>query len=57
MYACVYETGSGFFVGGVHTQQCNRQFPRPTPTPRFANCSVPALQQVEHGVYIRAFCF
>ena len=39
MYACISETGSGFFEGGVHTQRCNRPFPRPTPTPQYKNRS------------------
>ena len=38
------------FRGGVRTQHHDGPSSRPTPaTPRFANCSVPALQQVEHG--------
>jgi hypothetical protein len=49
MYACVLETGRGFFEGGVRTLQHDRRFLRPTPTPRFTNCSVSALRQVEHG--------
>jgi len=50
MYACVLENGCGFFEGGVHDQQRNRSSLRPTTTAsEFATCSVPALQQVEHG--------
>jgi hypothetical protein len=34
MYACIPEIGGGFFGGGVSTQQCDRPFLRPTPTPQ-----------------------
>jgi hypothetical protein len=37
------------FSRGVRTQQRDRPFPRPTPTPQFTNCSVSAVRQVEHG--------
>jgi hypothetical protein len=33
MYACIHKPGR-IFRGGVHTQQCNRPFLRPTPTPQ-----------------------
>src|SRR5215216_2231167 len=47
LYPCKW---TRIFRWGVHTRQCYRLSPRPTPTAsRFAICSVPALQQVEHG--------
>jgi hypothetical protein len=58
MYACFLEIGRGFFEGMCPPSNPTAHLRDPPPTAsRFANCSVPALQQVQHGVYNRAFYF
>ena len=49
MYACILEIGGGFFDWVCTPTKATANFRDPPPTYRFANCSVPALQQVEHG--------
>jgi hypothetical protein len=42
MYACILETGRGFFRGGVRIGESATHFSRPTPTSPFANSFVSA---------------
>jgi hypothetical protein len=49
MYACFHETGRGFFEGVCTPSKTTADLRAPPTASRFANCSVPALQQVEHG--------
>jgi hypothetical protein len=60
MYACGYEIGRGFFEVVCAPDHLPHISSDPPPTvSQFVNCSVPALQQIEHGslLYIRAFRF
>jgi hypothetical protein len=48
MYACVPENGGGFFEGVSAPGNATAHLSDPPPTAsRFANCSFPALRQVE----------
>ena len=50
MYACVPEIGGGFFEGVCPASSAAAHLCDPPPTAsQFANCSFPALQQIEHG--------
>ena len=50
MYACNRETGRRFFEGVCPPSSTTAHLRDLPPTAsRFANCSVQALQQVEHG--------
>jgi hypothetical protein len=48
MYDCVPENGGGFFEGVCASDNATAHLSDPSPTAsRFANCSFPALKQVE----------
>jgi hypothetical protein len=51
MYACVLETGRGFFVGGVRFRESASPFLRPTPPPcdsRMALCQHTKSEDSHH---------
>jgi hypothetical protein len=49
MYACTHEIGGRFFEGVCTPSNTTAHLHDLPPASRFATCSVPALQQVEHG--------